>query len=53
MEIISGLISSLMGLFRLEINLFGFELSFWQVFCFNFVASVVVYIIREVLFGGK
>ena len=38
--------------FRCEFTLYGFTFSFWEVFAFSFVASVVCWIIHELFLGG-
>lgn len=48
MEILSSLFSTVLGLFQAEFTVFGFPLSFWQVFIWSAVASIVIYIIREI-----
>lgn len=45
-------IQAVYDLLSIRFVLFGFTLSFWQVFVFTAVASLVLWIIREVLLGG-
>lgn len=51
-DIIRLVVQAVFDLFRIEFDLLGFTLSFWQVFAFTVVASLVLWIIREVLLGG-
>ena len=51
MEDFAEVISGAMALFRMEFTLYGYTLSFWQIFCFSVVASIVIWIVREVLLG--
>ena len=47
MEILSTLFQAVLGLFKTEFTVFGFPLSFWQVFIWSAVASIIIFIIRE------
>ena len=53
MDVIAALMDGVMGLFQIEFTLMGFNLTLWQVFCFSIASSVVLYIIRGVLHGGR
>lgn len=51
MEIFGTVLSLVMGLFQTEFTLYGFTFSFWQVFVFTTVASIVGGILWEVFLG--
>lgn len=51
MEHIGAMFSAVMRLFQLEFTLYGFTFSFWQVFVFAVVASLVCWLLREVFLG--
>lgn len=51
-DVIRLVVQAVFDLFCIEFNLLGFTLSFWQVFVFTVIASLVLWIIREVLLGG-
>ena len=38
-------------LFQIEFTLYGFTFSMWEVFLFDFVAGIVIWILVEVFFG--
>lgn len=38
-------------LFQIEFTIYGFTLSMWQVFLFDFAAGIVIWILAEVFFG--
>ena len=51
MEVIGSLFSAVLSLFQLEVNLYGFTFSFWQVFVWTTVAGIVAWILAEVFTG--
>ena len=48
MELVGAMITSTVDLFKLEFTLFGFTLSFWQVFLFSCVAGIVAWILWRI-----
>ena len=40
----------LVELFSIEFTIYGFTFSMWQVFLFDFVAGIVIWVIVEVFF---
>lgn len=51
MEILGTLFEKTMQIFRIELTLWGFTFSFWEVFAFVLVAGVLAWIIGEVFLG--
>lgn len=51
MEIIGQVFDFVLSIFQLEFTLFGFTITFWQVFLFDFAVGIVAFILREVLLG--
>lgn len=49
MEQVVSVLNSLMGLFDMELSLFGFSFSFWQLFVAGVLASVLGMILRAAL----
>ncbi len=45
MEFIGQVFAKTVEAFKVPINLFGFSFSFWEVFCFIIVASIIAYIL--------
>lgn len=45
MEFIGQVFAKTVEVFKVPINLFGFSFSFWEVFCFIIVASIIAYIL--------
>lgn len=48
---VGALLSAVLELFKTEFSIYGFTFSFWQIFCFTVVASIVCWLIGEVLLG--
>ena len=53
MEDLRIILQSVFELLNLEFNVYGFSISFWQVFCFGIVGSILAFIIGGVINGGK
>lgn len=53
MEIIGQLLSKTVEIFKLPLTLFGFTFSYWEVFCFGIVASILAYIIGGFFSGDR
>ena len=51
MEDFSAALSAALALFKMEFTLWGFTFSFWEVFCFVVIASIIAWIIGEVFLG--
>lgn len=51
METFGALLSKTLSLFRVEFVLWGYTISFWQIFVFSAVIGVVCWILREVFLG--
>lgn len=51
MEILATLFSKVIEAFKLPITLFGFTFSYWEVFCFVIVMSILCYIIGGIFSG--
>ena len=51
MEYIGILFSYVMELFKIEFTIYGFTFSFWQVFVFSIVVSLVCWLLWEVFLG--
>ena len=45
MEVIGVLFDSVLGLFKYEFTIYGFTFSFWEVFMFSAIMSIVAYFI--------
>jgi len=45
--------AAVMKVFQTPLTIYGFTFSFWEVFCFTIVASIVIWIIMEVIFGDR
>lgn len=48
---LGSVLSAVLGLFQLEFTLYGFTFSFWQVFAFTVIASLIAWILVEVFLG--
>lgn len=48
MELIGTMIGATVDIFKQEFTLFGFTLSFWQVFLFSCVSSIVAWILWRI-----
>lgn len=53
MDVIGGIFSGIMEILRIDFTIFGHTLNLWQVFCFTFVASVMAFVVWEVLLGDR
>ncbi len=51
MSVFGALFSSVMDLMQIEFTLFGFTISWWQVFVFTVVAGIASWIIWEAILG--
>lgn len=45
------MLSSAMQIMQVELTLWGFTFSLWQIFLFGIVASIVIWVLWEVLLG--
>lgn len=52
MEALANLLSNTLSLFQIPINIWGFSFSFWQVFLFTCIASIVCWFLGR-FFGGE
>ena len=47
----AALIAATVDIFKIPFTIFGFTISFWQIFLFSAFAGIVAWIIREVFLG--
>ena len=52
MEDLGAVFSSVLGFFQMEFTLFGFTFSFWNVFLFSIVVSLVGFFLYEFFLGN-
>ena len=52
MEVVLEVYNAVLFLFRLPLDIFGYNLSLWQVFIYTAVACIVLGFIMEVFSGG-
>ena len=51
MEYVGQLLSVVLHIFRIPLDIFGYQISFWQVFVYTVVASVVLGFVGEAFLG--
>lgn len=51
MEIVGELFTTIVDLFKLEVTIFGFTFSWWEVFLFTSIAGILCWFISEVFLG--
>lgn len=51
MEYFAVAVQAAFDMFRMPFTLFGFTFSFWEVLVFMVVASLVIWVVRTLLFG--
>lgn len=51
MTYIGAMFSAVVRLFQVELTIYGFTFSFWEVFVFAFVVGFLCWLIREVFLG--
>ena len=53
MGYIAETLAKVYEIFQLELDIFGFSITWWQVFCFEFVVSFIVFLIVRGFFSGS
>ena len=51
MEMLGALFSTVVAIMQIDLTIFGFTFSLWQVFVFDIVVSILAWIIAEVFLG--
>ena len=51
MEIVGTLFIKTLEIFRIQLTIFGFTFSYWEVLVFTVVASLACWIVGVLLFG--
>jgi len=50
MELFHSLMSAVIGFFKTDFNLFGYNISFWEILVFDVVIGIAFCSIRDILF---
>ncbi len=50
---VGSMLAAAMRVFQTPLTIYGFTFSFWEVFCFSIVASIVIWLIVEVILGDR
>lgn len=50
MQVFISFMNTLIGFYKNKMNIYGFEFSFWDIFIFVMVSSIVVRLIRGIFF---